>query len=103
LGASALNIKTEPIWRPIATLSTTVMQVHTRFMFDSSQLSFINLITHFGANLINGAMKMSHRGRLELENSSFKRDVARIKDNHETLNALERKLNQYLDTPTMGR
>lgn len=48
-------------------------------------------------------MKMSHRGRLELENSAFKRDVARIKDNHETLNALERKLNQYLDTPTMGR
>lgn len=48
-------------------------------------------------------MKWSHQSRLEFESSAFKRDVARIKDNHETLNALERKLSYYLDTPTMDR
>jgi hypothetical protein len=48
-------------------------------------------------------MRSAHKSRLELETSAFKRDVARIKDNHETLNFLERKLNYYLDSPTMDR
>lgn len=48
-------------------------------------------------------MRSSHKSRLEIESTAFKRDVARIKDNHETINALERKLSYYLDTPTMDR
>lgn len=48
-------------------------------------------------------MRHSHPKRLDLENYSFRRDVERIKDNYDTLYALERKLNYYLDTPNNDR
>ena len=48
-------------------------------------------------------MRQSHPNRLDLETTSFRKDVKRIKDNYDTLYALERKLNYYLDTPNVDR
>lgn len=48
-------------------------------------------------------MRHSNPYKLNLETYSFKKDVERIKENYDTLHALERKLNYYLDTPNVDR
>ena len=48
-------------------------------------------------------MRSSKPSRLDMESSSFRRDVEKIKDNHDTLYALERKINHFLETPKVDR